>query len=63
VKEPALFCEDYKLFFQTGSGAFPAFYPKSTEHFFPRVQWQVATSVEVKNIWIYRSIPPYDFMA
>jgi hypothetical protein len=55
---------------QTGSGAQPASYPKSTGGYFPGVKRPgheadntSPTSAEVKKMWIYTSTPAYVFMA
>jgi hypothetical protein len=54
---------------QTGSGAHPTFYPMGTGGFLPGIKrperetdHSIPTSAEVKNTWIYTSIPPYVFM-
>jgi hypothetical protein len=55
---------------QTGSGAHPASYPMGTGAVSPGVKrpgreadHSPLISAEVKEIWIYTSIPPYAFMA
>jgi hypothetical protein len=55
---------------QTGSGAHPASYTIGTDALFPGVKrprreadHSPPVSAEVKNTWVYTSIPPYDFMA
>jgi hypothetical protein len=55
---------------QTGFGANPASYPMGIGSSFPGVKrlgrgayHTPPSSAEVKNTWLYKSIPPYVFMA
>jgi hypothetical protein len=55
---------------QTGSGVHPASYPMGTGGSFSGVKRQgreadhsPPTSAEVKKMWIYKSTPPYSFVA
>jgi hypothetical protein len=54
---------------QTGSGIHPTSYPMGTGGYFNGVKLQggetnhsLPASAEVKNIWLYTSIPPYVLM-